>query len=181
MKATLATRIGLIALGEYELRCPKAPIDKNNTKRQGRHEKIFRGENNWDVIMDGPWLCDCCGGEFEVTTGTYYWDTTSGDLEPGNLYWDDSLPENYYWDNHKGPHLMAILPNSMPWNIDSRASNCTMKEDRTHRCWVRKGNPPDVHVDKDGHTCQAGAGSIWMNQGTPEEWHGYLHHGQFHT
>lgn len=59
-----------------------------------------------------------------------------------------------------GPQLMVICPNGSPWNIDSRASNCTMPYDYSHRCWVRTGTPPKVTVDKGGHTCAAGAGSI---------------------
>jgi hypothetical protein len=48
--------------------------------------------------------------------------------------------------------------------------------DKTHRCWVRHGDPDKgepVHVDKAGHTCAAGAGSI----ATPG-YHGFLHNGQ---
>lgn len=41
-----------------------------------------------------------------------------------------------------------------------------------HKCWCRHGEPPDVHVDKVGETCGAGAGSIAY-----PGWHGFLHHG----
>lgn len=59
------------------------------------------------------------------------------------------------------------------WHIDGRANNCTMPDDWTHRCWVRQGTVGGVlHVDKNGPTCAAGAGSI----GTPT-WHGFLDHG----
>lgn len=86
-------------------------------------------------------------------------------MDNGNFGWD--------WDNATGPPLMCMLPNNREWNIDGRASNCTMKEERTHRCWVRHGEPPNIHVDKNGHTCQAGAGSILSGN-----WHGFLHNGQ---
>lgn len=61
------------------------------------------------------------------------------------------------------------------WMIDSRASNCTMPEDNTHKCWVRHGRPEDgtLHVDKKGHTCAAGAGSIVCGA-----YHGFLHNGK---
>ncbi len=82
-----------------------------------------------------------------------------------------------YWDNCDGRHLMVVLPKpGGTWDVDSRASNCTMRDDRQHRCWVRHGDPtrPEtLHVDKQGHTCQAGAGSI-LSGG----FHGYLHNGQ---
>lgn len=70
-----------------------------------------------------------------------------------------------------GAQLNVMTPGG-PWNIDSRASNCTMPFDYEHRCWVRRGEPPNVHVDKDGNTCQAGAGSIGMTN-----YHGFLHDG----
>ena len=53
---------------------------------------------------------------------------------------------------HRGP------AHREEWDIDGRANNCSMLEDRTHRCWVRHGEPPDVTVDKDGPTCTAGRG-----------------------
>lgn len=71
-----------------------------------------------------------------------------------------------------GPNLHVILPNRQPWNIDSRASNCTMPYDYTHRCWVRHGEPPNVTVDKNGLTCAAGAGSIMA-----ADYHGFLQNG----
>lgn len=55
------------------------------------------------------------------------------------------------------------------------ARNCTMPDDTTHKCWVRHGRPEDgsLHVDKNGHTCGAGAGSIDTGK-----WHGFLHNGE---
>lgn len=67
----------------------------------------------------------------------------------------------------------VILPNGHEWNVDSRASNCTMKEDRLHRCWVRHGEPPLVTANKQGgRTCAAGAGSIAV-----PGYHGFLNNG----
>jgi hypothetical protein len=76
-----------------------------------------------------------------------------------------------------GRSLVVRCPDGHDWMIDSRASNCTMKDDDTHHCWVRHGRPEDgtLHVDKAGHTCAAGAGSIQ----TPK-WHGFLHNGFLH-
>ena len=65
-----------------------------------------------------------------------------------------------------------ILPNGVPWDIDSRASNCAKKQDRLHRCWVRIGEPPNVTVQKGGNTCPAGAGSI-----AAADYHGFLRSG----
>ena len=49
-----------------------------------------------------------------------------------------------------------------------------MPGDDVHRCWVRHGRPEDgtLHVDKNGQTCAAGAGSIQTHN-----WHGFLHNG----
>jgi hypothetical protein len=107
--------------------------------------------------------------------GSYkVYNTPSGKAEPGCIFWADWYPENMYWDNQKGPHLMAVLPNGWTWNIDSRASNCGLPNDRLHRCWCRHGEVPNITVDKIGLTCNAGAGSI---QGG--DWHGFLRNGEF--
>ncbi len=104
--------------------------------------------------------------------------TASGKPEPGDLYetkWHagDKCP---YWDTCSGVHLQAILPNGDHWDLNSRASNCTMRQDRIHRCWVITGSAKDgtIHVDKNGLTCAAGAGSIAV-----EGYHGFLHAGFF--
>jgi hypothetical protein len=108
-----------------------------------------------------------------ISYGTLY-DTPSGELEPGCLYWNHYYPKDYYWDNQEGPHLMAILPNGDHWCIDSRANNCTLPNDRTHRCWVRTGEIPNITVGKSGPTCSAGAGSILSGN-----YHGFLTNGEF--
>lgn len=74
-----------------------------------------------------------------------------------------------------GRSLVVRMPDGSDWMIDSRARNCTMKDDNEHFCWVRHGRPEDgtLHVDKNGRTCAAGAGSIDTGK-----WHGFLHNGQ---
>ena len=63
------------------------------------------------------------------------------------------------WDawycSRKGPDgrcLVVMCPYGHEWMIDSRASNCTMKDDNEHRCWIRHGEPPNLIVDKNGKT-----------------------------
>lgn len=110
--------------------------------------------------------------------------TTLREAPPGALWYawwmdhreDETGLYGWEWSNQFEPPLMCKTPSGSDWCIDGRASNCTMKEERTHRCWVRHGTPPNIHVDKNGHTCQAGAGSILSNN-----WHGFLHHGQLVT
>ena len=98
----------------------------------------------------------------------YYadWEHSDRTDTEGRLLW------GFDWDNLYEPPLHVITPGG-EWNIDARASNCTMKNDRFHRCWVRHGLPPDVHVDKIGFTCGAGAGSIICGG-----YHGFLHNGK---
>lgn len=162
IKARLATKIGRRAYSHNE---------NGHT-----HYKDFSLEaTDWDGVQ----VCDSCGKDFEPIYFGFKWDTPSGTLEPGCLYWEDLHDEKHYWENHSGPILMAVLPNGNHWGIDSRASNCTMKQNRTHRCWVRHytyltAEGTDIHVDKNGETCSAGAGSILSG-----DYHGFLHHGHF--
>jgi hypothetical protein len=105
--------------------------------------------------------------------GQPIYDTASGSPEPGDLFWVEHIGSAcYLWDNCDGRHLYGVLPNGRWWNIDGRAGNCAQKSDRLHRCWIRHGSPEEgnVHVDKEGLTCEAGAGSIDAG------WHGHLHH-----
>lgn len=100
--------------------------------------------------------------------------------EPGDAFFvpchrggDGSLPCPH-WDNCDGKHLYIVCPDGRWWNVDGRASNCTMPDDRMHRCWCRHGDVEagTVHVDKSGNTCQAGGGSI--DTGT---YHGHVREG----
>lgn len=153
---------------------------------------VHYGESPYTPDADGRppntamCVCESCGVQFDgavlMSWNITEWDTEDGKLHVGDMYWAECMKEKdgkcYYWDNCPGQHLIVRVPDGdnlsgHAWNIDSRASNCTMKDDRTHRCWVRHGDPPNIHVDKSGHTCAAGAGSILT-----DKWHGFLHHGQ---
>lgn len=122
----------------------------------------------------------CKDGTHPEGDWDYRWRVAGGEdiagLQPGDAYW--SMPHESpctTWGNCDGRHLLVILPDMSHWNVDGRASNCDMKDDRVHRCWVRHGRPEDgsLHVDKAGLTCHAGAGSILAHNG----WHGFLHNG----
>jgi hypothetical protein len=119
----------------------------------------------------------------------------------GKLYTLGEAPVGAMWDAHwygsaggwaagpDGLHLVVRLPNGHDWCVDHEASNCTRTQweertedgrtfrrwtGRTHYCWVRHGDPRtgDIHVDKNGDTCAAGAGSILAGN-----YHGFLHNG----
>jgi len=96
----------------------------------------------------------------------------SNELPPGAMYDAAYLHDLYPMPD--GICLMVVCPDGHHWLVDGPASNCTLPQDRAHRCWVRHGNPrcERVTVDKHGLTCQAGAGSIL----TPN-YHGFLQGG----
>lgn len=157
---------------------------------EGEHYSHQRAESLIDdAACDWP-PCGRCGAEGPKNTrpegqATHrVWNTPSGDLEPGCLYWATWLHSTlesgglycHFWDNCFLPHLMAVCPNGHHWDIDSRAANCGSKGDRQHRCWIRHGDAPMITVDKAGKSCQAGAGSIQAGN-----WHGFLRNGEFVT
>lgn len=125
-------------------------------------------------------LCPECGSPEDLSgmSCPAVYDTEDGDLHPGDMYWapcEFRLTGGvcWDWDNCEGQHLHVVLPNGRHWDIDSRARNCTLKDDRAHRCWVRTGEPPNITVGKNGLTCSAGAGSIQA-----ADYHGFLRNGQ---
>lgn len=138
----------------------------------------YAGDPRW------PTKCDHCSAPVpETATRQVFrkrlYDTPSGNLEPGCLFWAtwfESDTGGCIWHDKgcDGKHLMAVLPNGHEWDIDGTASNCTRPDDRTHRCWCRHGEPPNVTVDKNGDTCAAGAGSIQAGN-----YHGFLRGGEF--
>lgn len=89
-----------------------------------------------------------------VKPGTVY-NTRSGHLEPGNLYWNTDLPEDYFWNDHRGPHLCVVAPNGFRWILDSRAQNCRRPGNHTHRCWPWYGDPElgNITVLYDKRSC----------------------------
>lgn len=126
----------------------------------------------------GRYVCNKCKRIFRATVLGSVWSTESGKLQPGAMYWDDDIDGSLYWDNQPGPSLCVVLPDMHIWNIDSRASNCDMKNDRLHRCWVREGVAPNITVSKRGVSCKAGAGSILTHDHKGKaSFHGFLRNG----
>lgn len=123
--------------------------------------------------------CDHCGsrvGDAELrrfASLRRVWSTDDGTTNhPGATYLAKHDHACFNWDNCDGWHLHVVLPNGHPWDVDGRASNCDRRDDRTHRCWVRDGIPPNVTAGKGGNTCSAGAGSILAG-----DYHGFLRSG----
>ncbi len=135
------------------------------------------------ALMPVPLVpCECGCGELARPDGTkldryiqrsMLWGTPDGthvseSFEPGDCYY-----ATWYacaggtcvwgWTNCDNRHLIVILPNRDPWDTNGRASNCTKRDDTTHRCWCVHGDPNKgelITIDKSGETCNAGAGSI---------------------
>lgn len=136
----------------------------------------------WDAA---PKTC-ACGYAFtkddsRVGHGKPFWrrrdtgEVIKGKLPPGALYVNEPMKRQDGWEykGADGLNVVCVLPNGNHWWIDSRASNCTKKDDIVHRCWVRHGTLDGmVHVDKNGNTCAAGGGSIVSGN-----YHGFLHQG----
>lgn len=144
---------------------------------------------------DPRWPTNCghgCGYEFTTEDERQDWQeliyqrTDTGELvtlrepRPDAVNAPTSAPPGASWDawwmpdwgqGRDGIALMVRCPNGRDWHVDGRASNCTMPDDRVHKCWVRHGDPRGCHlnVDKNGVTCGAGAGSIQA-----DDYHGFL-------
>lgn len=205
--ARLLTHVGTVAyLRAYETAdaCPTHGYHnalRELARSREMYDQDLGGRDESHPTADYPVACDC-GYVFLPGTRRHIlrrrlFVTAQGEevtweaLQAGDLFYlNMDRGEDHYchggWTNCDGNHLHCVLPGGHHWDIDGRASNCTMKEDTTHRCWVRHGNPaamlpvgPEgvrrngvIHVDKNGATCHAGAGSIMV-----PEFHGFLHHG----
>lgn len=145
------------------------------TYQAAPHPAEYDGDPRWPPSALCGYRFDP-GDEWQVFERQLY-RLPSGDLTtiadaPVGACWDA------WWYGRKGPDgrsLVVKLPTGHEWMIDGRASNCTLPTDDHHRCWVRHGRPEDgtLHVDKNGLTCAAGAGSIVV-----PGWHGFLHNGR---
>lgn len=100
------------------------------------------------------------------------------DFGPGAVHEADWLARfaHSWWDDWpEGKAPIVIQTPGGGWMPESRANNCTLKDDRLHRCWVLHGEGLNLTADKNGRTCSAGAGSI-LSGG----WHGWLSNGILH-
>lgn len=126
---------------------------------------VFRDSDEWQLFAEQLYM--------RVDTNELH---TLTDAPPGAMWYADWMLQEGS-ELHRGPDdrcLAVRLPNGLDWIIDGPAANCSLPQDRLHKCWVRHGTPPDVTVDKDGRTCSAGAGSIQAGS-----YHGFLRNGVF--
>lgn len=166
-----------------------APLDivEHGATRSGDYVPSWVTKNSPEIMArpDWPTKCKACDyvftpeDEFQVFAVTEYRRADTGELLAKNNLPVGSVIDAW-WMERPGPdgRCLAVETPAGQWIIDSRASNCTLKDDDVHRCWVRHGRPEDgtLHIDKNGNTCAAGAGSIDMGG----RWHGFLHHGELY-
>jgi len=166
--------------GEYHVQ--EYPV----TKEQYKTSSFKQLKQNFGI----PKICTRCNKEYAGEEIKCYgsqrrvYDTEDGtNKHPGDMFYApwmhyevDGKLTCMYWDNCKDPrgHLMIVLPNNQTFDTDSRASNCNKPNDKTHRCWEKKGEAPKVTIG--GPSSDNGVGSI----GSPG-WHGYLTEGKLHN
>jgi hypothetical protein len=139
---------------------------------------VFTEDDEWQLFVEHIYL--------RPDTGELY---RYRDLPVGAMWYAAWAAE--FWTGPDGKSLMVKTPGG-EWQIDSRANNCdslckncnkpyhahnsgtctTYEDSNPHNCWIRHGTPPEIHVDKNGNTCGAGAGSILCG-----DYHGFLHNG----
>jgi len=182
-------------LRRYWGTCQDGRYHNATGRHLGSHDVPFDFSLFPDVeqIPEAEWAamtCERCGELAPESAARqrfdeHLWDTPSGFLEAGRLYHPTWFLEDDHSHHIRNPdgslHLHAVLGCGCTWDIDAQASNCTRPGDLSHKCWVRHGDPTDpqgevkFHVDKQGETCAAGAGSIICGC---RAYHGFLHHGQ---
>lgn len=91
-------------------------------------------------------------------------------------YIANRIPKGQMGVGDDGMSLVIKTPGG-EWWVDRRANNCTNPTDNQHHCWVRHGDPRilgSLHIDKNGYTCNAGAGSIVLGNYHAMCLNGYL-------
>jgi hypothetical protein len=160
------------------------------TEDEDVNKNIHPGEVHAGIAYDDlRWPTHCaCGYEFPDSVGRQFFPEElygrEGTAElvtlrnaPHGAMWYATWMEDYPAMCGPDGKALVVKVHGREWLVDSRASNCTMPDDNVHKCWIRHGSPPNVTVDKQGHTCAAGAGSIWVGMNSPDGWHGFLRNG----
>jgi hypothetical protein len=162
----------------------EAPAIFSERGTLGVRPETFDGDERW------PTSCSACGNPMpdnamrRVNQELVYLRSDTGErttirsAPDGALWYADWFTVDR-WKGPDGRTLVAKCPGGHDWIIDSVASNCTLPDDVTHRCWMRHGTPPQISVDKHpeppfDHTCAAGAGSIQAG-----DYHGFITNGAF--
>ena len=170
--------------GKYSYHVALTPIGEETIERDKRGY-IANGIKPTEPHDDPRWPTTCpCGYTFqESDEWQHFVEQVYRRADTGEEMTIRDAPAGAMWeapwldDMHipQGKHALMVKTPGGEWCVDGQANNCTMPDDRRqekHHCWVRHGEPPDVTVDKNGVTCQAGAGSIQAGS-----YHGFLRNG----
>lgn len=174
MRACTRTRISTVCSGNKEHSCYATGYDvPANT------DIPFPAHSIPDYA---PANCKHCGSQLDAIDGviTNFWSPEYKRIDTGETFPFCESPVGAIWhekdldDIFTGPDGKCYAVNTPggKWYIDRRASNCTLPNDNVHKCWIRHGEAPNFTVDKNGHTCSAGAGSIQIGN-----YHGFLRNG----
>ncbi len=92
---------------------------------------------------------------------------------PVGAMWDATWLHETIGTGSDGICLVVKTPGG-DWVVDGVAKNCPSSNGKSHKCWVRHGDPrtEPVTVDKNGATCPTGEGSISIGG-----YHGFLRDG----
>ena len=143
---------------------PDLPHDDHRWPKQCECGYVFQDTDHWQVFKESLWKRPDTGEVFILK------DAPAGAM--WNAWWiSDGAAPGSFCVGEDGISLYVKTPGG-DWLVDGRASNCTMKEDNIHKCWVRHGTAPNITVAKSGNTCAAGAGSIQCGS-----YHGFLRGG----
>jgi hypothetical protein len=145
----------------FEIEINVDPVIKNVTEGEKKDERFpkecicgykFTEEDTYQIFKDNIYVNIETGEEKPLRE----WEKIPGAIWNADWYTD-------FWKGPDGKCLIVVLPNQKTWVIDSVASNCTLPDDKIHKCWVRHGEVPNITVDKNGLTCSAGGGSILVD------------------
>lgn len=159
-------------------------LDKKDTRSYNNKLEAAVTGDFWPHD-DARWPAECkCGFKFRVwdewqySPRAVYKRADTGELallkdfQAGAMWRSPWLEEE---DSHMtgsdGASWSVRTPDG-DWLIDGRASNCTLPQDLRHKCWIRHGEAPLFTANKDGYSCDAGAGSIVSGA-----YHGFLRAG----
>lgn len=181
--------------------CGRSPFGhRASVDLDGEHDALYSDADEkimayidptpYRELEDWPKQCEDCDyvfttdDEWHVAQESVYVRRDTGERmtlrhAPIGAMWD----AKWMGEWRRGPDgiCLTVRTPGGDWDVDGRAHNCGNKDEKWsdpghHYCWVRHGDPRNdpssVHVDKNGHTCNAGAGSIALGN-----WHGFLHRG----
>jgi hypothetical protein len=176
----------------HDAMAPLFEVEETLERREGYDRELFwhKGPRDRDDVpadrqKEWPVKCESCDYVFaeadpwQVFSESLYRREDTAELvslrsAPAGAMWFLTWMRGFF-NPQLGDSPLCVMTPGGEWIIDAQASNCTMPDDHNqqrHHCWIARGTPPNVTVDKSGATCAAGAGSIQAGN-----YHGFLQNG----